>query len=67
MPDLAFFWNRGAFFAEMKSGTGTPTRQQRGVLNVLHRMGWRCGVYREPTTLIAHLVEAGAPFRSVPR
>jgi hypothetical protein len=62
MPDLAFFWNHGAFFAVMKSGKGDPSRRQRGILNVLHRQGWRCGVYREPMTLIAHLRDAGAPF-----
>lgn len=62
MTDLALFWPGGAFFPEMKGGN-TPIKQaQRDVMNRLHRMGYRTGVYRNPETLIAHLREAGAPF-----
>lgn len=62
MNDLVVIWNRGAFFAEFKDGREMPRRDQRDVLNQLYRMGWRCGVYRRPETLIGHLREAGCPF-----
>lgn len=65
--DLLITWEptgneRGVFFAEFKSGTGMPDRNQRERLNRYHRQGHGCGVYRNPDTLLAHLREAGAPF-----
>lgn len=65
--DLLMSWKptgteRGVFFAEFKSGTGMPDRNQRERLNRYFRDGHCCGVYRNPDTLLAHLREAGAPF-----
>jgi hypothetical protein len=61
-PDLTIIWNHGILFAEMKDGTGMPSPQQRDMLSRLHRAGFRCGVYRRPETLLAHLRDAGVPF-----
>lgn len=66
--DLFFTWkptrpdDRGSFFAEMKDGREMPTREQRDQLNLYHRQGHRCGVFRTADTLVAHLRAAGAPF-----
>ena len=66
--DLVLSWeptsanDRGIFFAEFKDGQKMPTRAQRDRLNMYFRRGFRCGVYRRPKTLIAHLRDAGAPF-----
>lgn len=61
MTDLIILWNHGALFAEMKGGQTPVDKRQRAVLNRLHRLGFRCGVYRTKETLLAHLREAGAP------
>lgn len=61
VPDLIILWNRGEFFPEFKDGQKMPTRDQRGVLNSLYRQHRRCGVYRRPETLVAHLRAAGCP------
>ncbi len=66
--DLVLTWeptqqgDRGVFFVEFKDGQKMPTPTQRDRLNRYYRMGHRCGVYRNPATLIAHLRAAGAPF-----
>lgn len=62
MTDLMLLWSGGTFFAEMKAGKGRVDPKQVDVLNRLHRLGFSCGVYRKPSTLIAHLRGAGAPF-----
>jgi hypothetical protein len=66
--DLKLTWkpskpgDRGVFFAELKAGRTMPTKDQCERLNRYYRMGHKCGVYRRPDTLLAHLREAGAPF-----
>lgn len=60
-PDLMIAWNHGVMFAEFKSGTGKPSKNQIQTLNRLHRLGFRVGVYRTKEVLLAHLAEAGAP------
>jgi hypothetical protein len=60
--DLVLRWNHGTFWAEFKDGRSMPSKAQREELNSLCRDGFRCGVYRRPETLLAHLREAGAPF-----
>jgi hypothetical protein len=66
MTDLAIFWNHGVFLPEFKGGKTTIRPKQRDVLNLLYRMGFRTGVYRQPATLVAHLVDAGCPFFATP-
>lgn len=60
--DLILTWKGGVFFAEFKSGSGMPSKDQRERLNRYFRMRHGCGVYRNPDTLLAHLRAAGAPF-----
>lgn len=60
--DLVIRWNHGTFWAEFKDGKGMPSAAQIDELNSLTRDGFRCGVYRTPETLLAHLRDAGAPF-----
>ena len=66
--DLVVVWkptkpgDRGVFFPEFKDGQGKPSDAQRARLNLYHRMGHKCGVYRRPATLLLHLQQAGAPF-----
>lgn len=62
MTDLAIFWPGSTFLPEFKGGRTPVKPAQRDVMDRLHRMGFRTGVYRQPETLIAHLKEAGAPF-----
>jgi hypothetical protein len=60
-PDLIVTWNHGVFFPEFKNGDELPAQKQIDVLNRLHRMGFRVGVYRTAETLLQHLADAGAP------
>lgn len=66
--DLLITWpvslpGNGLFLAELKNGKSMPTPAQRDRLNIYHRQGHGCGVYRKPETLITHLRAAGAPIR----
>ena len=60
--DLAIYWNHGCFLPEFKDGTAPVPQHQIDWLNWMHRAGFRVGVYRTRATLIAHLIEAGAPI-----
>jgi hypothetical protein len=60
--DLVITWETDVFFAEFKDGDGMPTKDQRERLNRYYRMGHKCGVYRNPDTLLEHLRGLGAPF-----
>lgn len=65
--DLIISWapssnSRGIFYAEFKNGRKMPTPAQRARLNMYHRQGHHCGVYRTADPLVAHLRDAGAPF-----
>ncbi len=71
--DLLITWkptrpdDRGVFFAEFKDATKMPSPAQVERLNLLFRQGHRCGVFRQPLTLLLHLQEAGAPFLFPPQ
>jgi hypothetical protein len=60
--DLVITWKTDVFFAEFKDGDGMPSKDQRERLNRYYRMGHKCGVYRNPDTLLEHLRGLGAPF-----
>lgn len=61
--DLEIKWKPGqCFVAEFKDGRKMPDKAQREMLNRLYRAEVRCGVYRTPETLVAHLRDAGCPF-----
>jgi hypothetical protein len=63
VPDLSITWaGRGSYFAEVKSGTGSPSRAQIEFLNARTREGFPCGVHRTWETLEACLIAAGAPI-----
>ena len=66
--DLVATWvpsrlgDRGVAFIEMKDGTGMPDLNQRGMLNLLHRQGHACGVFRQEMSVMRWLHGLGAPF-----
>lgn len=62
MTDLVLLWPGDMFLPEFKGGKTPIKPAQRDVMNRLHRMGYRTGVYRKPETLIEHVRAAGAPF-----
>lgn len=63
VPDLTIFWPGGVACIEMKDGTRLPTPEQRRMLNVLHRAGHYCGVFRTARCAIDWLRRCGAPIR----
>jgi len=60
--DLAIYWDHGCFLPEFKDGKAPVPQHQIDWLNWMHRAGFLVGVYRTRATLIAHLIEAGAPI-----
>lgn len=58
-------WVPGIAFVEMKNGTTMPDDNQRDRLNMYHRWGFRCGVFRQERSLMRWLKDAGAPFIGV--
>lgn len=61
--DLVATWRGGGIgWIEMKNGTDMPSPEQRDYLNMLYRQGHRCGVFRQPETVLEHLRVWGAPF-----